>query len=89
MAKLINLVIFFSNASKTPSLNINEGKMPKIAIMATIIIMQKDNTFNRVKFNNEFASREVEDNKKNMNVEMNDVEITVLPHQQKIEDIII
>ena len=23
--------------------------------------MQKDNTFNRVKFNNEFASREVED----------------------------
>ena len=51
--------------------------------------MQKDNTFNRVKFNNEFASREVEDNKKNMNVEMNDVEITVLPHQQKIEDIII
>ena len=42
MVKLINIVIFFSNASKTPSLNINEGKMPKIAIMATIIIMQKE-----------------------------------------------
>ena len=42
MVKLISLVIFFSNASITPSLNINEGKMPKIAIMATISTMQKE-----------------------------------------------
>ena len=40
MAKLINLVIFFSNESITPSLNIIEGKMPNNAIMATIIIIQ-------------------------------------------------
>ena len=40
MAKLINLVIFFSNESITPSLNINEGKTPKIAIIETIKTMQ-------------------------------------------------
>lgn len=42
MVKLINLVIFFSKGSITPSLNINEGKIPKIAIMATISTMQKE-----------------------------------------------
>ena len=52
--------------------------------------MQKDNTFNRVKFNNEFASREVEDNNNNKKtILIEDTEIIVLPHQQKIEDIII
>lgn len=40
MAKLINLIIFFSNESITPSLNIIEGKIPNNAIMATIIIIQ-------------------------------------------------
>lgn len=40
ITKLINLIIFFSNESITPSLNINEGKIPKIAIMATIKTMQ-------------------------------------------------
>ncbi len=42
MVRLINLVIFFSNASLTPSLKINEGKIPKIAIMTTISTMQKE-----------------------------------------------
>lgn len=42
MAKLINLVIFFSNGSIIPSLNINEGKMPNNAIMVTINTMQKE-----------------------------------------------
>ena len=40
IAKLINLIIFFSNESITPSLNIIEGKIPNNAIMATIIIIQ-------------------------------------------------
>jgi hypothetical protein len=40
ITKLINLVIFFSNESVRPSLNINEGKIPKITIMTTIKIMQ-------------------------------------------------
>jgi hypothetical protein len=40
ITKLINLVIFFSNESVRPSLNISEGKIPKITIMTTIKIMQ-------------------------------------------------
>ena len=42
MARLINLVIFFSNGSMIPSLNINEGKIPNNAIMVTINTMQKE-----------------------------------------------
>jgi hypothetical protein len=42
MARLIILVIFFSKESINPSLNINEGKMPNIAIITTISTMQKE-----------------------------------------------
>ena len=42
MARLIILVIFFSKESIKPSLNINEGKMPNIAIITTISTMQKE-----------------------------------------------
>jgi len=54
--------------------------------------MQKNNTFNPVKFNNDFNSKEAtEQNNNNINSNLNiDTDfINVLPHKQPIEDIII
>ena len=56
--------------------------------------MQKNNTFNPVKFNNAFSSQDVEDNKqlsKTNNLEFDQDIITnqILPHKQPVEDIII
>lgn len=54
--------------------------------------MQKNNTFNQVKFNNDFNSKEVEDNKqlsKNKNIDIDTDIINILPHKQPVEDIII
>jgi hypothetical protein len=54
--------------------------------------MQKDNTFDPVKFNNQFNSKEAEDNKQSN--KSNDLEFDadfsrMLPHKQPVEDIII
>jgi hypothetical protein len=54
--------------------------------------MQKNNTFNPVKFNNDFSSKEAEeqnDNNLNNNLNFDQDIITILPHKQPIEDIII
>ncbi len=54
--------------------------------------MQKNNTFNQVKFNNDFNSKEVEDNKqlsKNKNIDIDTDIINILPHKQPVEDILI
>lgn len=56
--------------------------------------MQKNNTFNPVKFNNDFNSKEVEEqNNNNINNNLNfDQDIItnqILPHKQPVEDIII
>lgn len=54
--------------------------------------MQKNNTFNQVKFNNDFSSKEAEeqnDNNLNNNLNFDQDIITILPHKQPIEDIII
>lgn len=56
--------------------------------------MQKNNTFNPVKFNNDFNSKEAEEqNNNNINNNLNfDQDIItnqILPHKQPVEDIII
>jgi hypothetical protein len=56
--------------------------------------MQKNNTFNPVKFNNDFNSKEAEEqNNNNINNNINfDQDIItnqILPHKQPVEDIII
>ena len=54
--------------------------------------MQKNNTFNPVKFNNDFSIKEAEeqnDNNLNNNLNFDQDIITILPHKQPIEDIII
>ena len=54
--------------------------------------MQKNNTFDPVKFNNQFNSKEAEDNKQLNKTKDLDIDVDfgrMLPHKQPVEDIII